>query len=209
MGLFEDKAALRSRMKVFLAALDEGEARERSALACENLLSTQVYAEARVVLCFLSMPREIQTERLIDAVLSSGRTVAAPRIERPSTARMSFAPLSSAWRSLGRDRFGIPEPEREAAALSLDEIGRESVLVVTPGLAFDASGARLGRGAGYYDAFLRDARAASRRLGGRLVAAGLCYSFQILQSVPASEVDERVDCIAADSECAQKAHRGD
>ncbi|MEL7156494.1 MAG: 5-formyltetrahydrofolate cyclo-ligase [Actinomycetota bacterium] len=49
-----------------------------------------------------------------------------------------------------RHRYGFDQPTADAPAVDDHEIGA----VLVPGLAFDRSGRRLGRGAGYYDRFL-------------------------------------------------------
>lgn len=57
-------------------------------------------------------------------------------------------------------------------------------LAIIPGVAFDASGSRLGRGKGYYD-----------RLLPKLTAqkTGICFPFQFVEEIPAEEFDVRMD----------------
>lgn len=62
--------------------------------------------------------------------------------------------------------------------------------ILLPGLAFDASGYRLGYGGGYFDRTLH-----SRRSAGKLLAIGLCYDAQIVHGVPHDERDQPVDLI--------------
>ena len=57
-------------------------------------------------------------------------------------------------------------------------------LAVVPGVAFDAEGCRLGRGKGYYDRLLPLLEA---------YKIGLCYSFQVAESVPSELHDVRMD----------------
>ena len=64
-------------------------------------------------------------------------------------------------------------------------------LIVTPGLAFDATGGRLGRGGGYYDTFF-----ANKDLDA--VEMGFCFSEQIVEEVPMNEHDRRVDVVVSD-----------
>jgi 5-formyltetrahydrofolate cyclo-ligase len=61
-------------------------------------------------------------------------------------------------------------------------------LVVTPGLAFDGAGGRLGRGGGFYDRFLIRARPAA-------FAAGFALREQVVGEVPAEATDARVDAV--------------
>jgi 5-formyltetrahydrofolate cyclo-ligase len=65
------------------------------------------------------------------------------------------------------------------------------VLFLVPGLAFDARGARLGRGAGSYD------RALARHVNALRI--GLAYEFQLVQRLPEAAWDIRMDAVATDA----------
>lgn len=58
-------------------------------------------------------------------------------------------------------------------------------LAIIPGMAFDPDGHRLGRGKGYYDRLLPRLPRAYR--------LGLCFPFQLLDTVPAEEHDIKMD----------------
>jgi len=64
--------------------------------------------------------------------------------------------------------------------------------VILPGIAFDNSGRRLGRGKGYFDRFLKRCRNA--------IKIALSYSFQVVEEVPEEENDERVNVIVTENE---------
>jgi len=69
------------------------------------------------------------------------------------------------------------------------EVAPESLdLVVVPGVAFDRTGHRLGRGAGHYDRFLS-------RLSARTATAGICFDEQLIDAVPHGDHDRTVDCV--------------
>jgi 5-formyltetrahydrofolate cyclo-ligase len=68
--------------------------------------------------------------------------------------------------------------------------------VAAPGLAFDRSCNRLGRGKGFYDRFLAAARVASRDL----VAIGICLAEQLVQDVPCDPHDQPLDGVITDRE---------
>ena len=64
-------------------------------------------------------------------------------------------------------------------------------LVLVPGIAFTRAGARIGRGAGFFDRFLAH-RAA------RAIKIGIAFSFQIVESLPLDRHDVRLDLVVSD-----------
>ena len=88
---------------------------------------------------------------------------------------------------LATGKFGILEPKPGAVRLTaLDRI--DAVLV--PGLAFDETGNRLGRGLGHFDRLLR-------QTSGAKIA--LAFDFQVLDEVPAETHDARMDFIVTET----------
>ena len=83
--------------------------------------------------------------------------------------------------------WGILEPDSQLSeAVDLNRI--EAVLI--PGVAYDRSGMRLGRGKGFYD------RALSSYQGHKI---GVCYSFQIInEGLPVEEHDCCVNAVVTE-----------
>jgi 5-formyltetrahydrofolate cyclo-ligase len=65
-------------------------------------------------------------------------------------------------------------------------------VVVTPGLAFDRAGRRLGYGGGHYDRFLD-------RVEPRALRVGIGFSSQLAEEVPAGPRDRRVQLLVTDA----------
>jgi 5-formyltetrahydrofolate cyclo-ligase len=70
----------------------------------------------------------------------------------------------------------------------------EPELLITPLVAFDADGWRLGYGGGFYDRTLQGLRARRRTL-----AVGLAYAAQQVSRVPHDATDQRLDAIVTDA----------
>lgn len=83
--------------------------------------------------------------------------------------------------------FGTSEPGAEAPALT-------PVVMLVPGLAFDADGFRLGYGLGYYDRTLGALREA-----GSLLAIGIAYAAQLIEAVPHEDHDQPLDLIVTEN----------
>jgi 5-formyltetrahydrofolate cyclo-ligase len=64
-------------------------------------------------------------------------------------------------------------------------------LVLVPGIAFTRAGARIGRGAGFFDRFLA-------RRGTRAIKIGIAFSFQIVESLPLDPHDVKLDLVVSD-----------
>jgi 5-formyltetrahydrofolate cyclo-ligase len=68
---------------------------------------------------------------------------------------------------------------------------REIDVFLTPGLAFDMVGGRLGNGAGFYDRILADSRADS-------VAVGVTVADRVFPEVPMESHDQRMEWVATE-----------
>jgi 5,10-methenyltetrahydrofolate synthetase len=64
-------------------------------------------------------------------------------------------------------------------------------LVLVPGVAFTRDGRRLGRGAGFFDRFLA-------HRAQRAVKIGVCFNFQIVDSLVVETHDVKVDLVVTD-----------
>ena len=84
--------------------------------------------------------------------------------------------------------FGTLVPPAEAAELAPE-------IVLTPLLAFDAHGHRLGYGGGYYDRTL----AALRARAPSVLAVGLAFEAQRIEAVPHTASDARLDWVVTEA----------
>lgn len=184
----EEKRKLRCRMRELLEATPPQERVQRSQAACDAVASTKAFEEAVVVMLYLSLPDEVDTTPLALRAYQLGKTVCAPRVDWE---RKRLTPVELSAFDLARcqvRRFGVREPAEDARPVPLSEID----LVLTPGLAFDEQGWRLGRGEGFYDRFL------ARPELARADVFGLCFDFQLIPLVPRSDHDVQMDVVTTD-----------
>jgi 5-formyltetrahydrofolate cyclo-ligase len=188
-AIVDEKKALRARCETALRSLSPEALRREGMEAAAALGRSSQWAEARTVFAFLSMNREIVSDFVVDAALSAGKTVALPRVE---DGELSFREVSSLAGPWATGSFGIREPLQDTKTVDLAKLSGP-ILVVAPGVAFDADGGRLGHGKGYYDRFLRAIRALRRDV----FVAALCIDVQLVERVPMDVGDERMDAICA------------
>jgi 5-formyltetrahydrofolate cyclo-ligase len=178
------KAALREKIKKTLAALPPERFIEDGKKAAAFVTGHALWRQYGTVFLFLSLPGEIDTFPLLQAAFSDSKKVFLPRIENGKLAFIRAASPFGPWR---RGPFGISEPVETGE--STGKIGEFPALIVTPGLAFDRNGNRLGRGGGYYDRFFAAAD------GRPYITAGLCMEEQILPELPADTWDKKMDAV--------------
>lgn len=180
------KNVLRGAMRALLARIASADRADLSRAACAHLLALPEFTQIAggAVLTTLSLPDEIDTAPLIEALLAAGRVVAVPVLPTASPSSLLPVRLSSlSPASLTRGPFGVREPLAHAPVAPAD-----ISIIVLPGLAFDSQGARLGRGAGFFDRFLAhpDLRA---------LLIGLCFDEQVAAHVPREPHDRDVHLV--------------
>jgi len=117
---------------------------ELSAAVVGGIAASEAFRSATTVLTYLAFGSEVDLSSLTEA---SRKRFAAPLTHSLDTA-LTFHVLEGA--DLVTGRSGFREPMAAALQVSLAEVD----MVLVPGLAFDATGARLGYGKGFYDRFL-------------------------------------------------------
>jgi 5-formyltetrahydrofolate cyclo-ligase len=182
--LGERKRADRARMRGVRAAIPRLE-RERQEKEVERRLMELPRVEtAGTVLTFLSTGTEIETRGILDRLRERGSRVLVPRVEGETMEAVELLPGAP----LVASSFGIMTPA-DGRVVEPAEID----LVVTPGLAFDRKGRRLGFGGGYFDRFLP-------RLRSDCLIVGVAFHQQIIDEVSGGALDVPVHVIVTDEE---------
>lgn len=183
----ETKTQIRAEVRAQLAELSDDQAHALSAKACERLVRADFFRSALTVMLYLPTRGELDITPLALRCFQLGKTVCAPRVDWEHR-RMTPMEIRSFDDRFEVRRHGVREPA-EGRCVAIDEID----LFIVPGIAFDDSGARLGRGGGYFDRFL--AHTAARP---RSTRCGICFDFQIVDAVPTRPHDVRLDAIVTD-----------
>lgn len=118
----------------------------------ENLIKTDLYKNAKTIFVYVSMDKEINTEKIIRKAIEEGKEIYVPFIEEKS---MKAKRLEK-YENLVEGKFKIKTTSSDISIENPD-------LTLVPGLTFDKNKNRIGYGGGYYDKFL--AKTKTRSLG--------------------------------------------
>lgn len=185
----ELRASIRRKMIRMRENLSEETLRQNSREITKRLVALEAFRSCQNILIFLSLPGEVQTEEIIRISLASGKKVYVPLVDAKRK-RLEISELPGLDIEFEAKRFGIREPGPDYINIQLPAV---LDFVLVPGLAFDRKGGRIGFGAGYYDRFLKE-------VSDRVVRVGVAFNFQVLESVPQTELDVPVQNILTESE---------
>ena len=173
-----DKTALRQHIRTLKRQMTEAEIDQKSQLLCSMLLDTDLYRNAKSIYGYMSYNQEVRTLELLDQALRDGKRVAIPKCYAKE---MRFIWMDDLSQTV-KNSCGIPEPVHDTPVAD-----DPTALVLIPGMAFDATGHRVGYGGGYYDKFLA--------IEPNHPTVALCYDFQLLEQIPTNEYDIPVDLV--------------
>ena len=176
------KKELRAAMRRRNLGMDAAERAEASRRIFGRAGRLEAFGAARTVGVFCSLPDEPDTSEALARWSATGRRLAVPRVEGDVMRFYEYDP-----RTMRPGAFGIAEPGPEARLCE----PRELDLVIVPGTAFTAAGARMGRGRGYYDKYLAQPEV-------HAVKIGVCYAHQLVGELPSEPHDVAMDCVITD-----------
>ncbi|MGN0108430.1 MAG: 5-formyltetrahydrofolate cyclo-ligase [Hominilimicola sp.] len=178
------KDKLREEMRAKRRALTSNEVKQLSEKIRNFLFTLDCVKNAKTVCTFLSSFKEPDTMLIVKWLLEKKSKVIVPISDTETTTlSLSYIEIMD---NLAKGAYGILEPSVIRPA---DE--RDIDVILVPGLAFDRHGGRMGFGKGYYDRLLETSRA---------IKIGLCYDFQLFDTIPTQSHDIPMDFIVTEKE---------
>ncbi len=178
------KQEIRELLRRRRAELTTQQQATASAAVCSRLGELEVVRDAQLVAAYRSFAGEIDLYSVLVQLLARGVTVTVPRVKGND---LEFVP----WQPASVERqgaFGISEPvEGEVKDLALHDV------VLTPLVAFDKNGSRLGQGKGFYD------RSFGHLAAERPHIIGIAYDFQEVEQVPCEPTDFALDSLVTNT----------
>lgn len=185
MSLKEEKKALRERALARRRDAHQAAILETADALWRNLRGPLASAaDDAPVSAFWPIGDEIDIRPVLDRLHAAGRILCLPVVVKPGQPL-----IFRRWRPgdvLGEGPMGTRTPLPAAEEIA-------PTFLLTPLLAFDRTGRRLGYGGGFYDRTLRGLRAQ-----GPIMAVGIAYAAQEVDTVPTGPDDEPLDWVVTE-----------
>lgn len=172
-----DKKSFRKQIISLRSEMDSTIRKQAEKAIYQRLFASEHFQNAQTICSFVSFSDEIEMQPINQDILDQGKTLLLPYITPEKTMVFHLVKDLSA---LKRNHYGILEPD--PLIHPLFDIHAVD-LVLTPGVAFDESGYRVGYGAGFYDRFFSKLNKAIPRIG-------IAYELQVVTNVPKDDYDQ-------------------
>jgi len=189
------KKLIREKIKAKLQFLDQEERIEKSFNIMQLLFKLKEFKQAKTIAFFVGLKEEVETKPMIEEALIKGKRIVLP-ITDFKKHELIFAEINN-LNELIESKYGLLEPLIEKK-IKLNEID----LFIVPGIAFDLSGSRIGKGKGFYDKILK-------QVNKSIPIIALAFEFQVLKEIPIEEHDIKVNLIVTEKrviKCKEKMH---
>ncbi|KAL2462911.1 5-formyltetrahydrofolate cyclo-ligase [Forsythia ovata] len=213
--IFNQKKILRSKVRKDLKSMDPSLRSQEDDAIQSIVLEAPWFKSCKGLCAYISCSalREVDTSKVLSEILKNGdqddhsqvsKKLYVPRVEDKNS-HMRMLNISR-MNDLIANSMDILEPapvdaegnERKDVMFADEPVD----LFLLPGLAFDKTGRRLGRGGGYYDTFLtKYQELAKDRNWKRPLFVALSYSLQLLDDnvIPVTPNDVLVDALVTSS----------
>lgn len=175
----EKKRALRKKFLEIRENLTDEEVKQKSKIIVEKISLMEDFKLAKSVLLYYPFRKEVDILELLNW---KEKNFYFPVVDFVNKNIL----IGKYNGKFIKNKFGIYEPEERLCVDFLKTID----FVIVPGVIFDKNGYRIGYGGGYYDKLLK--KIANLK-------CGVCYDFQIVDSLPIQETDVKVDYIISES----------
>lgn len=154
----------------------------------ESLLRLVEIQKAEIIAVYSAVGYEVDLKRFIAEAFAKGKRICLPRSldKAVGSHHYEMAEISDE-NDLDMGKFNIPEPGRNCQVCEVQKID----VWLVPGIAFDLSGTRLGRGAGVYDRLLENVAG---------IKIGVLYQVQIVDFLPRDKHDCRMDMLVTEQD---------
>ncbi len=176
-----DKKELRKQIRAAKKAVPFYEKCSRSAPIMRQVEELPQFQESQTILLYWSMEDEVQTHDFVNRWYKE-KTLLLPCVDGNDLRLRQYTGPECLKEG---EQFGIGEPTGPEYT-TLDNVQ----MIIVPGVAFDRSGNRMGRGRGFYDRLLKSTP--------RAYKVGVAFNFQMVDHVPIEDFDVPMNEVIAE-----------
>ena len=140
----------------------------------------------RNILIFIDFKSEVLTKPIIEYLSTVSKNIFIPKINT-TTKKMELYKYTS-HKDLIKSSYGILEPKHNPSKIIDPKI---LDVVITPGVAFDLQGYRIGYGGGFYDKLFSNT-------SNELLKIAIGFELQIIDSLPIEKHDKKIDYLVTE-----------
>lgn len=188
MDNIKKKSLIRKNALKLRKELSSSDREYASKVITDTLMSLDEYRKADTVLIYVSYNNEVDTHCIIDNMFAANKKVAVPKVTDKGV--MKFYYINSMC-ELKPGAMGIMEPYICSDEYMYNENDNDNVICITPGVAFDKEGNRIGYGGGYYDRYLSHKN---------IYSIALAYNCQIVEKIDTQLTDRKMDMLITEKE---------
>lgn len=188
MVIDKEKKELRREILAQLLSLTKDEIKRRSSDVEKNLSKLPIYRDSEVIMVYYPLRGEVDILEMIRKDLKNKR-FCFPVMDLEAKDLTIFE-----VKDLEHDFIPGPYSVKEPDPKQTKEVdAREIDVLIVPGLAYDRQRNRLGRGAGFYDRFIKKLKPSTKKIG-------LAFELQILDNLPIHLIhDQKVDVVISEN----------
>ncbi len=175
----KQKASIREIASQRRRIMTKEDVAETSLLITRQLEEMPIFQDADVIMFYYPIHNEVDVRPLLNKYMET-KIILLPVVHRTSLEMRIYTGKDD----MHRGKFGIPEPKSGTFKGKPD-------LIIVPGVAFDKSCNRLGRGKGFYDRFLKHFP--------HVPTIGVAYDKQIFDSIPTCRFDHPMTHVVTQS----------
>ena len=181
------KEQIRKEIANALNGFTEKQRAEKTRAIESKLFEFANFLEARIVLLYIEGENEVRTKSIIKRAYAFQKIVVLPAFDS-GRFKVTTLKVDHPDKDLLPGPRGVAQPNpARCKPVPLQKID----IAIIPGVAFDEKGARIGSGHGYYDRFIPDLPATTRKVA-------LAFEEQMIPLVPTESHDKHVDIIITD-----------
>ncbi len=181
-----DSISLRHRLRHWRANLSSHEQQQAAEQAAQQFINSDLFFHSQHIACYLPFMGELDTSPVINTIFQRNKRCYLPVMDVARPGHMRFLEYRQGD-ALVKNYIGILEPRANARVMqpwALD-------VVITPLVAFDLHGNRLGSGCGFYDRMF----AGMHDWAKRPVLCGYAYQAQAVERFDVQPWDVPMDVI--------------